>query len=146
MAEEYGDFPGVEISTDEGDLEPGPSGHRYVHIDDFAESEARSNSTDKRSESDFESHDDSSIELHLYAFQSEGRREDLLELADRLKNDYVFATCIIWPDDVRDEIEQADTFRMRALEWAYVTMQYTDSDNLSEVADQAEQYLSRNDD
>jgi len=128
MTETYDEFPGIEVHTPEEMISPGPSGHRFVHIDDF------------------ESHDQPGVELHLYTFESEDRRDELIELSNELKQEYIATTCIIWPDEIREEVEQADTFRMRALEWAYALMPYmeVEADDLSATADVAEEYIGRN--
>lgn len=125
MSDEYGDFPGIEINMSEGDLTPGPSEHRYVHIDEF------------------ESHDEPGVELHLYAFQSDDKREELLDVMQDLREDFILATGIIWPDEIREEVEQADTFRLRALEWAYAVSGHMEiePDELPRIADQAEDYI-----
>lgn len=142
MAEEC-DVPGVEINTREGDLTPGPNGHRYVHIDTFesAESSGRSSTADKQSE--LESHDEPGVELHLYAFQSDDKREELLDVMQDLRQDYILATGIIWPDEIREGVEEADTFRMRALEWAYAVSGHMaiEPEELPRIADQAEEYI-----
>jgi hypothetical protein len=147
MGEEYGEFPSVQVNLSEEDLTPGPKDHRYVHIDDFAESKARSNSTDEQGESDFESHDERGVELHLYAFEEDRRRDDIIDTMQDLRQDFILATGIIWPDVLRDEVEQADTFRMRALEWAYAVSGHMDiePDELPRIADQAEEYIEPND-
>lgn len=127
MGEGYSDFPGIEISTSEDDVSIGPKAHRYEHIDDF----------------DWEV--DNSTELHLYAFDSEDRRDELIEMGQKLREDFVFATMIIWPDELRENVEDADTFRMRALEWAYAVWPHLDVevDEMPRIADQAENYIEQ---
>lgn len=103
--------------------------HTFVHIDDFDEDE----------------HIEPGLKPHIYAFESEDRRVDLIDIGHDLKSRFILPMLVVWPNDYHGKIEDANTGRLRALEWAMSTSSYPidNPEILSDMADDGTQHTRR---
>ena len=122
------DIPSVEITMDEEHLNPGPSEYTYVHLSDFDPDMDRSFGE----------------QVHCYVFESDDMMDELMETIRSERDGFRFSQGVVFPDEAREEVSDADTERMRALEWAVAVLPYMDeytSEDISTVADSAERYF-----
>jgi hypothetical protein len=99
---EYDDFPGVVVNTDDDALTPTAPEHIFAHLDEYEE--VSISPPDAKT-------------LHIYAFEREGRRDELLRVQEELEQDYIFSTILVWPDWVEDRADGFSTEMFKALEW-----------------------------
>jgi len=116
----YGDIPGAKMQT--GDIATtGPSTHEFHHIDDFDRTAA----------------DPSSV-VHLYAFESENRADELTNVCADCRQSFIFASGIVFPDSLKPVVEDRSDEYLEALEWALVLCPKTGdlpADELIAIAD-----------
>ncbi len=108
------DMPSIEINMDAEHLTPGPGEHVYVHLDEIEEYEHDFGNTP-----------------HVYIFDR-GRREEATEAIQDLRNDYILATGVVFPEWVRDEMPLA-TEVLNGLEWHIALYGRPEPDDLDAI-------------
>lgn len=77
--------------------------HRYCHLDEF---------------DDLEYDAVSSEQLHLYVFDSENRHNELEQTVSGLREQFIFAVGIVYPDWLEGDIEQLDSCVLNGIEFS----------------------------
>ena len=89
-----------KIVTSESE-EWSPPEDTYVHLDDYDDTE-------------------SAPRLQLYTFKHEEKEDELLETINTLREEYIFATGIIFPDWIESKIDEYETELLNGLSWLIV--------------------------
>lgn len=110
---EYGDIPGVSIDIKSPESVSAGPDIEYVHLDD----------TDEL---------DHTKKFTVYVYRDEDRYDELAETITEYRHNYVFATGIVWPSWMRDEMP-LETDVLLALEWAIALGGKLDPDLLASV-------------
>lgn len=120
MPSEYGEFPGVTVQANEDDLTPTIT-HTWLHLDAIDSFDPDSGDTPH---------------IYIFAHEREGRLDELQERADELKQQFVLAHMIVWPDELDGVVQDCDDEVLADLEWLYAVAPWMDcdGDDLAEAA------------
>lgn len=122
---DYGETD-VEIHVEDEDVVPEVT-HTWLHLDEI---------------DSYEPSDGETPHIYIFAHEREDRRDELQAEADALKQEYVFAHMIVWPDTLDGIVQGCSDEVMEHLEWQYAVAPHRDDFDADDLAAEARRLKS----
>lgn len=111
---QYDEIPGPKVLSD-SDIDT-RSHHEWYHIDEFDRDEI-----------------DETAAIHIYTFESEHRADEVAFVCSQCRRDFIYATSVVFPDDVRELVADASNEYRQALKDALDLCPTLDNCSLEDI-------------